>query len=217
MRNALALVASVPVLLAVGACRRQPEPVDARIGALPPAGPNELRPPEAFGVITDRADRSRALFLEASRVLLHPRCANCHPDGDSPYQGTGWQPHNPPVVRGPEDRGVVGMECTSCHQDKNVELARVPGAPNWHLAPREMAWVGKSPRAICEQMKDKSRNGGKTLEQIVEHNAHDELVGWGWGPGADRQPAPGSQKLFGAIIAAWAETGAECPSEEARP
>ena len=40
------------------------------------------------------------------------------------------------AVRGPEDRGVVGMECTSCHQDKNVELARVPGAPNWHLAPR---------------------------------------------------------------------------------
>ncbi|HZI07756.1 MAG TPA: Isoquinoline 1-oxidoreductase subunit, partial [Archangium sp.] len=116
MRNALALVASVPVLLAVGACRRQPEPVDARIGALPPAGPNELRPPEAFGVITDRADRSRALFLEASRVLLHPRCANCHPGGDSPYQGTEWQPHYPPVVRGPQDKGVVGMECTSCHQ-----------------------------------------------------------------------------------------------------
>jgi hypothetical protein len=180
-------------------------------------GPGELRPPEAFGVITDRADRSRALFLEASRVLLHPRCANCHPDGDMPYQGTEWQLHNPPVVRGPDDRGVVGMECTSCHQDKNLELARVPGAPNWHLAPIEMAWVGKSPRAVCEQMKDPKRNGGKTLAQIVEHNAHDELVGWGWKPGADRQPAPGNQQLFGAIVAAWADTGAECPSEEARP
>ncbi|QRO01598.1 Isoquinoline 1-oxidoreductase subunit [Archangium violaceum] len=216
MRNALLVVTSGLVLLAAGACRRQPEPVDAR-GALPQVGPGELRSPEAFGVIADRADRSRALFLEASRVLLHPRCANCHPDGDTPYHGTDWQPHNPPVVRGPEDRGVVGMECTSCHQDRNLELARVPGAPNWHLAPRSMAWVGKSPRAICEQLKDPKRNGGKTLAQIVEHNAHDELVGWGWTPGADRQPAPGNQKLFGAIVAAWADTGAECPSEEARP
>ncbi len=216
MRNALVVLASVLALLAAGACRRQPEPVDPR-STLPAVGPGELRPPEAFGVITDRADRSRALFLEASRVLLHPRCANCHPDGDMPYQGTEWQLHNPPVVRGPDDRGVVGMECTSCHQDKNLELARVPGAPNWHLAPIEMAWVGKSPRAVCEQMKDPKRNGGKTLAQIVEHNAHDELVGWGWKPGADRQPAPGNQQLFGAIVAAWADTGAECPSEEARP
>lgn len=46
-----------------------------------------------------------------------------------------------------------------------------------------MAWVGKSPRAICEQMKDNKRNGGKDLAAIVEHNAHDKLVAWGWTPG----------------------------------
>ena len=217
MRNAPVIVASVLVSLAGGACRRQPEPTEGWKVALPPVGPHELRSPEAFGVITNRADRSKALFLEASRVLLHPRCANCHPDGDTPYQGTEWQPHDPPVLRGPEDKGIVGMECTSCHQDKNLELARVPGAPNWHLAPRSMAWVGKSPRALCEQLKDKSRNGGKTLAQLVEHNAHDELVGWGWTPGSGRQPAPGTQELFGALTAAWVETGAECPPEEARP
>ncbi|QRK04977.1 Isoquinoline 1-oxidoreductase subunit [Archangium violaceum] len=218
MTPSLTLWASVLVLMGTAGCsKRQPEPTARLSELLPQVGPNELRSPEAFGVIEDRADRSRALFLEASRVLLHPRCANCHPDGDSPYQRTGLQSHHPPVVRGPEDRGVVGMECTSCHQERNVELARVPGAPNWHLAPRSMAWVGKSPRAVCEQLKDPSRNGGKTLEQIVEHNAHDELVGWGWAPGADREPAPGTQKSFGAIVAAWVETGAECPSEEARP
>jgi hypothetical protein len=80
-----------------------------------------------------------------------------------------------------------------------------------------MAWVGRSPHAICEQLKDPKRNGGKTLAQIVEHNAHDELVGWGWKPGAGREPAPGTQEQFGAIVAAWVETGAECPTEEARP
>ncbi|WP_224250112.1 Isoquinoline 1-oxidoreductase subunit [Hyalangium gracile] len=220
MRPSLLLGTSVVVLVAAVSCSRRPsEPIGRLSDVLSPVAPNELRSPEAFAVIADPSERSKALFLEASRVLLHPRCANCHPDGDSPYQGAGadWKPHYPPVTRGPQDKGVVGMECTSCHQDRNVELARVPGAPNWHLAPREMAWVGRTPRAVCEQMKDKSRNGGKTLAQIVEHNAHDELVGWGWRPGAGREPAPGTQERFGAIVAAWVETGAECPSEEARP
>jgi len=68
---------------------------------------------------------------------------NCHPDGDSPHQRAG-ELHDPPVVRGPEDQGVPGNECTTCHQDKNQALTRVPGAPTWHLAPRAMAWVGRS-------------------------------------------------------------------------
>jgi hypothetical protein len=42
--------------------------------------------------------------------------------------------------------------------------------------------------------------------------AEDSLVGWGWAPGAGREPAPGTQKEFGALIAAWAESGAACPA-----
>ncbi|RYZ03049.1 MAG: Isoquinoline 1-oxidoreductase subunit [Myxococcales bacterium] len=184
---------------------------------LPPAARNELRPVSAFSAIPDERERSSALFLEASRVLLHPRCANCHPNGDVPLQGMDGRLHDPPVTRGPEDRGVVGMECSGCHQDRNLEHARVPGAPNWHLAPLEMAWVGKTPRHICDQMKDPKRNGGKSMAQLIEHNAHDELVGWGWSPGHDREPAPGTQQQFGALIAAWADAGAECPAEGRRP
>jgi hypothetical protein len=124
--------------------------------------------------------------------------------------------HDPPVVRGPDDKGVVGVQCTSCHQDRNLELALVPGAPEWHLAPRVMAWVGKSPAQICTQMKDPARIGGRTLAQIIEHNAHDPLVAWGWNPGHDREPAPGTQEQLGGLVAAWVETGAECPSEGAK-
>lgn len=165
----------------------------------------------AFAGYADRSQRSRALFLEASRVLLHPRCSNCHPSGDEPLQRDG-RPHDPPVVRGPEDRGFVGVECTSCHQDRNQSLTRVPGAPGWHLAPLSMAWVGKDPHAVCEQLKDPARNGNKTLPQIAHHAAHDALVGWGWAPGEGREPAPGSQAEFGALIAAWMDSGAECPA-----
>lgn len=209
----------LPVLLGlVGASCTPKNAEPARLPrSLPAVAPNELHAVADFGVIEDRKERSRALFLEASRVFLHPRCANCHPDGDVPAQGMDMHAHQPPVTRGPENRGVVGMQCAGCHQDRNLEHARVPGAPDWHLAPREMAWVGKSPRHICEQIKDRARNGGRSLEQIVDHNAHDHLVGWGWDPGHDREPAPGTQEQFGKIVAAWVETGAECPSEEARP
>jgi hypothetical protein len=92
----------------------------------------------------------------------------------------------------------------------------VPGAPKWALAPAEMAWEGKSLAHICAQLKDPKRNGGKTLTQIVEHTAHDPLVAWGWSPGADRQPAPGTQQQFGALVQAWMDTGAHCPKEEQR-
>lgn len=181
---------------------------------LPAVAPGHLRAVADFAVLSDPQERSRALFLEAARVLLHPRCANCHPSGDVPLQGMQMTPHQPPVTRGPENHGVVGMECTGCHQDRNLDHARVPGAPDWHVAPREMAWVGKSPREICEQIKDPKRNGGRSLAQIVEHNARDKnLVAWGWAPGSDREPAPGSQEQFGAIVAAWVESGAECPRD----
>ncbi|ATB31644.1 Isoquinoline 1-oxidoreductase subunit [Melittangium boletus] len=199
------------------ACAGRGNVTPASTELLPPVPAQQLRTPDMFTRITSRPERSRALFLEASRVMLHPRCTNCHPAGDSPAQGELGQPHDPPVFRGAADQGVPGLECTSCHQDKNLAHARVPGAPKWHLAPRSMAWVGLTPHALCEQLKDRKRNGDKSLEQIIEHSAHDELVAWGWAPGWDRVPAPGTQEQFGALIAAWVQDGAECPTEEARP
>lgn len=161
----------------------------------------------------DPAARSRALFAEMAKVLMHPRCVNCHTPDDSPRQGDAHAIHDPPVVRGSANRGVVGMQCTTCHQDHNLELARVPGAPDWHLAPVEMVWLGRTPAQICEQIKDPARNGGKTLAQIQDHLAHDPLVGWGWHPGAGRQPAPGTQAELGMIAQQWIDTGAVCPQQ----
>jgi hypothetical protein len=185
----------------------------AALAGAPPAAA-ALRAPASFAAIGERAERAQALFTEASRVLLHPRCVNCHPDGDSPTQGDHYLTHDPPVARGGDDRGVPGLLCSSCHQDRNLQLARVPGAPEWHLAPRGMAWAGRSAHALCEQLKDPERNGHRTLAQIVDHSAHDQLVGWGWTPGWDRQPVPGTQAELGALMAAWAADGAACPPEE---
>jgi hypothetical protein len=204
------MAARAAVLLALVSCGGAPAVVSTAAGA---PQPQDLRPPEAFATIADRDDRSRALFAEASRVLLHPRCTNCHPADDSPRQRDLGEPHDPPVTRGDDDRGGTAMRCDSCHQDTNLELARVPGAPAWRLAPRSMAWSGKTPASICEQVKDPSRNGGRSLEKIIEHAAHDPLIAWGWAPGHGRTRPPGSQERFGALVAAWVESGAACPSD----
>ncbi len=201
--------------LSVWSCRSPPSagaPAKVDVG---PGDPNSLRGVEAFAPITDAKDRSAALFTETTKVFLHPRCVNCHPNGDSPLQDAGHV-HDPPVARGKDDRGVPGLLCTSCHQDKNLELARVPGAPNWHLAPRSMAWQGKSPRELCEQLLDPARNGGRTHEQLIEHVSHDALVAWGWSPGHERALAPGTQEQFGKLVAAWLESGAACPEGAVR-
>ena len=65
---------------------------------------------------------------------------------------------------------------------------------------------------ICAQIKDPARNGGKDMAALVRHMAEDSLVSWGWSPGPGRHPAPGTQAEFGALIRAWAETGAHCPA-----
>jgi hypothetical protein len=175
-----------------------------------------LRPVAAFNTISDRSARSVALFEEAAKVITHPRCANCHPVS-SPAHGDERRPHMPRVTFGEAGIGTVGMPCTACHTAKNVwvggaQIVSVPGNPKWALAPKEMAWQGRSLGDICRQIKDPRRNGGKTLAQIHEHMARDELVAWGWNPGAGRAAAPGTQAEFGQIIQAWIDTGAACPT-----
>jgi hypothetical protein len=171
-----------------------------------------LRPVGVFESIADETERSIALFEEAGKVLTHPRCVNCHPAGDTPLQGDDSHPHLPVVHRGDGNFGAPGMRCNTCHQAKNVDHAGLPGHPAWHLAPIEMAWVGKSLGEICAQLKDPARNGGKSLAEIHEHMAQDSLVGWGWHPDAGREPVPGTQAGFGELIGAWIDTGAACPS-----
>jgi hypothetical protein len=172
----------------------------------------ELRPVDAFAGIADARERSVALFTEAGKVLTHARCVNCHPAGDRPLQGKAMQLHQPLVVRGADGHGAPGMRCDTCHGAANFDPGRVPGNPMWHLAPAEMAWQGKSLGEICEQVKDRARNGGKSMADLVHHMAEDSLVGWAWSPHAGRAPAPGTQAQFGALIKAWSEAGAACPS-----
>jgi hypothetical protein len=171
-----------------------------------------LATPESFASIADPAARSAAMFVELGKVLTDPRCVNCHPAGDRPRQGEQGRLHQPPVERGADGHGLPAMRCSICHQQANFDPARVPGHPEWHLAPREMAWQGKTLAEICAQIKDPARNGGRSLEQLVHHIGTDTLVGWAWAPGFGRKPAPGTQQEARSLAEAWVKTGAACPN-----
>ena len=176
-----------------------------------------LRSPKDFSSVYDDPSRSRAMFIEAGKVIQSPRCLNCHPVTRRPTQGDDLHAHVPPMHAGKGGHGVSGLRCTACHGKANITthlkgIASVPGNERWRLAPSSMAWQGKSLSEICTQIKDPARNGGHSLAEIHEHMAKDPLVAWAWQPGHGRVPAPGTQEEFGELIEAWIATGAHCPA-----
>lgn len=185
----------------------QTGPIEAR---LLPAEIERLRSVSDFDGIADPASRSVAFFEEAGRVLEHPRCLNCHPRTDRPTQTDAMRPHTPWVTRGLDGGGASTLRCSTCHQAENFVASGVPGNPKWKLAPIEMAWQGQTLGNICRQLLDPTRSH-MTRDELLHHVMEDELVGWAWHPGGNRQPAPGTQQEFGSLIKAWLETGAVCP------
>jgi len=79
-----------------------------------------------------------AAWQQVYSVLTFPRCINCHTATNYPEQGDDRHRHWFNVVRGPEGKGVPGLNCVTCHQSANADTTGVPGAPNWHLAPLSM-------------------------------------------------------------------------------
>ncbi len=203
--RARALVAAALVAAALG------ESLDA-IDASGQAG-RALRGPEAFASVGDAAQRSIAIFTEAGKVFLHPRCRNCHSAGEQPRQGEDGRAHQPFVRRGADGLGVPGLRCPACHHDLNYDAVGMPGAPGWHLAPGSMAFERRSLPRICAQLKDQDANGGRSVADLVTHVTNDPLVVWAWAPGTGREPAPGTPGAFVALIRAWVDTGAACPPE----
>jgi len=160
------------------------------------------------------AARSRGIeaFTTVARVLRHPRCLNCHPTGDRPRIGDERELHAMNVQRGPEGHGVPGLRCAACHQPENQDLAGVPGAPHWHLAPLSMGWEGLDDHELAKSLVDRSKNGDRSLTDLRGHMARDPLVLWGWDPGVGRSKPPVSHGDFLEALDAWIESGAPAPA-----
>lgn len=152
------------------------------------------------------------LFAPIYAVTQHPRCTNCHAVGDMPLQRDS-RPHVPPVVRGPDGKGTAQLPCRKCHTDRNT--ASAPGAPNWRMPapPRTLVFRGRSAGALCRQMIDPARNGGKDAEALGRHFLEDPLVGWAWNPGAGRSVPPLPRDELVRAVAVWLRSGAPCPED----
>jgi len=129
---------------------------------------------------------SEEAFDKMMQVLTHKRCVNCHPSGDRPRQGEDSHYHNFGVMRGDKNHGAAALQCESCHAQENNDFSGVPGAPEWSLAPIEMAWEGLSRVEIAKSMLNPENNGGRDLEHIVEHLTEHALVLWGEASGSER-------------------------------
>jgi hypothetical protein len=159
-----------------------------------------------------------AAFDTVRAVLQHPRCQNCHPSGDAPLQGDDGHVHTQNVQRGPTGNGMVGEECSTCHGPANPPSAYGAHIPpgsleSWHMPPPEMklVFVGVAPAALCEQIKDPTRNGGKDMAALRAH-LDGPLVVWGWAPGFGRAPVTTPRESFLAAWDTWARAGAPCPN-----
>lgn len=193
--NRLAILLSVSCLLA--ACEHNSRPA-----ASPPTV----------------GDPALAAFEIVRQVLQHPRCQNCHPQGDAPLQGDDSHVHAQNVHRGKDGRGNVGEQCTTCHGPANPPSAYgvhiPPGSEEgWRMpaADMKLVFVGATASALCRQIKDPKRNGGKDMAALREH-LDTPLVRWGWSPGFGRAVVPVPRDRFLAAWETWARAGAPCPA-----
>jgi len=152
-------------------------------------------------------------FKDVYKVLMSPRCMNCHPAGDVPLQDDNSRLHDMFPQRGQDGKGLYAMKCSNCHQPTNMEgLNTPPGNPNWHLPPANMKMVfqGKTANQLAKQLVNPKTNGNKTLQKLIEH-ADDGLVKGAWDPGEGRTVPPMSHEQFKKAWITWIKTGAYAP------
>jgi mono/diheme cytochrome c family protein len=159
---------------------------------------------------------SKKAFMEVYKVLMSPRCMNCHPSGDMPLVGDDNHPHPQRVKRGPDGRGMYASKCFNCHGDENQPgLNKAPGCLDWHMPPENMKMIfqGRSARELAAQLLDTAQNDHKTTEQLISVVEKSSLVLVAWNPGEGRSLPPLSHEEFTKQFKLWIENGAFLPDE----
>lgn len=155
-------------------------------------------------------------FMGVYKVLMAPRCMNCHPAGDVPLQGDDSHLHTMNVQRGVDGHGVYALKCSNCHQAQNTPgLHTPPGNPRWGLPPADMKMVfqGRTPRQLAKQLLDPKQNGRKTRQQLIDHATSDGIVLGSWNPGEGRTLPPISHAEFARLFKTWIDRGAYLPAK----
>lgn len=192
------------VAQAVGLSDADIEAVVAHIVSLRPELPPLDNPP-----VTRSRDEGLAAWADIYKVATHPRCMNCHPDGDAPLQGDDSHAHIYGITR---FSPLEGVHCNTCHAPGGVGdgLAPLPPADAiWSMPPKAMAFENRSSAALCVQLKDPSVNGGRGFNSLTHHVEADHLLITSWHSGRDAPHIshPELVKRF----QTWAEAGGPCP------
>src|SRR5258708_16697240 len=69
---------------------------------------------------------ARAAFRDVYKVLMHPRCMNCHPSGDVPLQGDDSHLHMQNVKRGADGKGKYALKCPNCLHGSTLRCHIIP-------------------------------------------------------------------------------------------
>lgn len=160
-----------------------------------------------------------ATFLQVADVFYHPRCVNCHVEGNTPKQRDARDLHLP------DGRGIRpqrGDNCTRCHSSSptttgyDAPVAPVVGTMQpWSMPPASMAFEDSSrmgglrlPGDICRTIK---QNAG-SAQAVVDHLTTDDLVLWAFAPDNGLTPAfPQGHASFLQKMQQWVQQGGDCP------
>src|ERR1700745_3632220 len=167
---------------------------------------------------TTAATRQAGLgaWQQVYSVLTHPRCINCHTATNYPQQGDDRHRHLFNVVRGPGDKGVPGLNCSTCHESANADSTGVPGGHNWHLAPLSIKWQDLNDRALPSTEVCRSVKSQLDGAHLLKHHEEEPLVLWAWNPGrrpdgSIRTLPPLTHAQFVEATRQWVKAGRPCP------
>src|ERR1041385_4675032 len=162
-----------------------------------------------------------AAWEQVYSVLTSPRCINCHTATNYPQQGDDRHRHVANVVRGPDGKGVPGLNCASCHQESNADSTGGAVGHNGHLAALSMRWqdtndCALSSAEVCRAVTDRSRNNNLDGRGLLKHHEEEPLVQGAWNPGrrpdgTARTLPPLTHEEFIAATRRWVQAGTPCP------
>jgi mono/diheme cytochrome c family protein len=188
----------------------------ARAAALPVIGML------AIAVRAGAFDSPRDAFAYIYKVATHPRCVNCHGTGEGaasrPLVGDAMEPHPMNVTISHNPPQSLGIECGTCHGDRNLpERGTPPGASNTRMSlawqmPRDDAmrvWPILTARALSEGQKQAAlcRTWNRFLTtrgqaEFRHHIADDPLIEWALTPSPARAAA-GEPRRLGEAVDTW--------------
>ena len=108
------------------------------------------------------------------------------------------------------------MTCANCHHQRSVAGQGTPPGvkgDTWRMAPRHMAFQGKSARQLALLFKN-PRRSFMDGHALLQHAEEDALLKTAWTGAGGREKPPHSHEDFFVAFYTWIEAGMPVPEEK---